>query len=437
MGKDSSRQPDYRYNQKDSVMNKQPVYFCLSILLGATTHNAFASPLNAVIGLDNSQIVETSKQLSLHPNSGSLLPLQDNFAPITHLENDVNANWFDLINQKVRVEHKQRELNYTGTLAKIEQNTRSFVLSNKEFSMTLPMDDFYLIPLENSNSVDTKTKDKTDTNKATPYKVSYQTNELSWTPQLSLIFDGDNVSISQQALIHNNSSSTIEIQNSLLHYSRSSAPRLYKAERSSLAMSTDRADVNYQDNEVSYSLGGAILSIAPYSNTLIPLPSSKSTIDKQTQKAKLYTYGSNSGKISLNFYNNVSFSLRKNGLPGEYKTFWKRGDLLIPGNTMHLDTNREGRSVSVMTNKSQDITGYLTLVSASSQKLPSTQVWKATIENHSNTPQQYSIEQSTNGVVEVLEGSDVVPINANSLIISGEIKANSQKTITYKVDVKN
>lgn len=418
-------------------MNKQPAYFCLSVLLGATAHNAFATPLNAVIGLDNSQIVETSQQLSLTPNTGSLLPLEDNFAPITHLENNINANWFDLINKKVRVEHKQRELNYTGTLARIEQNTRSFVLSSKEFSMTLPMDDFYLIPLENPSAADTKPEEQEDTSKAAPYKVSYQTNELSWTPQLSLIFDNDKVSVSQQALIHNNSSSTIQIQDSLLHYSRSAAPQLFKAERSSLAMSADRPDVSYQDNEVSYSLGGGTLSIAPYSNTLIPLPSSDSKIDSQTHKAKLYTYGNNSGKIDLNFYNNLSFSLQKNGLPGEYKTFWKRGNLLIPGNTVSLETVREGRSVNVMTNKSQDITGYLSLVSASSQKLPSTQVWEATIENHSNTSQKYAIEQSTNGIVEILEGSEVVAINANSLIVSGEIEANSKKTISYKVDVKN
>ena len=418
-------------------MNNQPAYFCLSILLGASAHSAFAAPINAVIGLDNSQIVETSQQLSLTPNTGSLLPLQENFAPITHLENNLNANWFDLINKKVRVEHKQRDLNYTGTLAKIENNTRSFVLSNKEFSMTLPMDDFYLIPLENPTAADTKPESKADADKTAPYKVSYQTNELSWSPQLSLIFENDKVSVSQQALIHNNSSATIQVQDSLLHYSRSAAPQLFKAERSSLAMSADRPDINYQDNEVSYSLGGGTLSIAPYSNTLIPLPSSDSNIDSQTHKAKLYTYGNNSGKIDLNFYNNLSFTFQKNGLPGEYKTFWKRGDLLIPGNTVRLDTVREGRSFDVMTNKSQDITGYLTLVSASSQKLPSTQIWEATIENHSNTAQKYSIEQSTNGVVDILEGNDAVPINANSLLVSGEIQANSKQTITYKIDVKN
>jgi hypothetical protein len=50
-------------------MNKQPAYFCLSLLLGATANSVFSAPINAVIGLDNSQIVETSQQLSLTPNT--------------------------------------------------------------------------------------------------------------------------------------------------------------------------------------------------------------------------------------------------------------------------------------------------------------------------------------------------------------------------------
>ncbi|QUX96387.1 hypothetical protein C0J08_13710 [Marinomonas sp. CT5] len=418
-------------------MKKQPTYLCLSILLGITNQTAFATPINAVIGLDNSQVVENSSELSLTPNTGTLLPLQESFAPITHLQNNHDTNWFDQINHKVRVEHKLRDLNYTGTLTKIEQDSRSFVLSSKDYSTKLPMDDFYLIPLETPNMENKIPATDTNSENTPPtYKVSYQTNQLSWTPQLSLIIDDDKVSISQQALIHNNSSSIVQIQDSLLHYSRTTAPRLFKTERSSLAMSADRPDVNYQDNEISYTLGGT-LSISPYSNTLIPLPSSDTKIEKHIHQAKLYTYGGNSGKIELNFYNNLRFTLQKNGIPGEYKTFWKRGELLIPGNTVHLNTIRKGNSIDVITNKSQDITGYLSLVSASSQKLPSTQVWKATIINHSNTPQAFSVEQNTNGIVEVLEGKDSAQIQANSLIISGNIKANSKKTITYKIDVKS
>ena len=419
-------------------MQKYPTYLYLSILVGAASQSALAAPINAVIGLDNSQIVEDSLQLSLTPNTGSLLPLQDNFAPMTRLESSQDANWFNQINKRVTVTHRQRDLSYSGTLTRIEKNTRSFILKSKDYSMTLPMDDFYLIPLETTSTAEKKPEvEKTEGNNTQPQKISYQTNELSWTPQLSLIFDNDNVSIYQQALIHNNSSSSIEIQNSLLHYSRTAAPQLFKAERSVMMMSADNPNVNYQDNEVSYSLGGGKLSIAPYSNTLIPLPSSNTKIDSSSNKASLHTYNNNAGKTDLNFYNDLSFSLPKNGLPGEYKTFWKRGDLLIPGNTVRLDTVREGYPVNVTTNKSQDISGHLTLVSATSQKLPSTQVWEATIVNHSDTKQTYKIEQNTNGIIDVLEGKEAVPITANSVLVSGEIEANSTKTITYKIALKN
>jgi hypothetical protein len=410
-------------------MKKQPTYLYISILLGtAVAQPTFAAPIHAVIGLDNSQIVADSQHLSLTPNPGTLIPLEDDFSPITHLQNGLNKNWFDEIGKKVRVEHKQRDLNYTGILAKIEQSSRSFILTSHDRPTTLPLDDFYLIPLE-----------QTDNNKAATrsYPVSYQTDQLSWTPQLSLIFENDNVVVSQQALLHNNSSASIEIQDSLLHYSRSSTPQRFKAERSSLVMSDMQQEVSYQDNEVSYSLGHNLLSIAPYSNTLYPLPSSNSKIDKQTHTANFYTHNNSSGKIDLSFYNTVSFTLKKEGLPGEYNTFWKRENLLIPGNTVMLNTVRTGYPLNVITNKSQDITGYLTLENASSQKLPSTQVWQLTIENHSNKIQNYSVEQSTNGIIEVLEGDDLTKVNANSLRIAGKIKANSKKALTYKLELKN
>ena len=410
-------------------MKKQPSYLCIGILLGtALAQPTFAAPIHAVIGLNNSQIVESSQQLSLTPNPGTLIPLEENFSPITHLQNSLNTNWFDEIGRKIRVEHKQRELNYTGTLTKIEQDTRSFLLTINNRPTTLPLDDFYLIPLEQSDIKDSPT---------VSYPVSYQTNQLSWTPQLSLIFDNDRVFVSQQALLHNHSSTTIKMQDSLLHYSRGSTPQRFKAERSSLAMSDSQPEISYQDNEVSYSLGHNLLSIAPYSNTLYPLPSSNSKIDKQTHTANLYTHNNSSGRIDLSFYNSVSFTFKKEGLPGEYNTFWKRENLLIPGNKVMLNTVRTGYPLNVITNKSQDITGYLTLENASSQKLPSTQVWQVTIENHSNKIQNYSVEQNTNGIIEVLEGNDVTKVNANSLRIAGKIKANSMKTLTYKLELKN
>jgi hypothetical protein len=292
----------------------------------------------------------------------------------------------------------------------------------------LPLSDFYLIPLEKNDSSETTT---------IPYQISYQTNQLSWTPQLSLIFDNNQVSLSQQAILHNSSSSIVEIQDSLLHYSRTSTPKTFKAERSLMAMDSANQSVDYQDNEISYPLNGPILSIAPYSNTLYSLPSSRTVIDSKVQAGSLYTHNNSSGKIDVTFYNTLGFTLPQDGLPGEYKTFWKRDNLLIPGNSVALNTVRANNSVEVTTNKSQDITGYMTLIESSSKKLPSIQTWEVTIQNHSNQEQNYSIEQNTNAIVKVLDKNKVTQLNANSIEISGKIKANSKKIITYKIELKN
>lgn len=407
---------------------KNSTYFYFGILLGTAAPMAFASPVNAVIGLNNSQVVQNSTQLSFQPNLGTLLPLQENFSPITHLQNNLDSQWFNQIGQKVKVEHKQRDLNYTGTLTSIEQDNRTFLILINERPTTLPLDDFYLIPLEKMSATATL---KTD------LMVSYQTNQLSWTPQLSLIFEGNNVSVFQQALLHNRSNATVTIQDSLLHYASNAPTRLFKAERNSLAMSADQQPIDYQDNEISYSIGNKDFMIAPYSNALIPLPSSTSKVEKQTHTAQLYTHENSSGKMELSFHNNIRFTFPKDGLPGEYRIFQKRGNLLIPSNTVFLKTVRAGYPTNVVANKSQDITGSLTLVNASSQKLPATQTWQATIENLSNQDQDYSIEQNTNGIIDALKGNEATKITANSLTLDGKIKAHSKKTITYTIELKN
>lgn len=400
----------------------------IGVLLGAASSSTLAAPINAVIGLNNSQIVENGQQISLVPNTGTLLPLQDNFSPISNLQNAANKNWFDEIGKNIKIEHKHRDLSYIGVLKSIENSEHSFLISIDEKLTSFPLNDFYLIPLESNTRSETAT---------TPYQISYQTNQLSWTPQLNLIFEDNQVSLSQQAILHNNSSSMIEIENSLLHYSRTSTPKVFKAERSLMAMDSSKPTIEYQDNEISYPLSGPVLSIAPYSNTLYSLPSSSISIDSQIQAGSLYTHNNSTGKIDVTFYNTLGFTLEQDGLPGEYKTFWKRDNLLIPGNTVVMNTVRANNSVEVITNKSQDITGYITLIESSSKKLPSIQTWEASIQNHSNTEQSYSIVQNTNGMIKVLEKSDITQLNANSIKVSGSIKANSKKTITYKIELKN
>lgn len=409
-------------------MKTTHLYFCISILLEAASSTVLAAPINAVIGLNNSQIVESGQQISLIPNAGTLLPLIDHFAPIDHLQSMKNKNWLNQVGNKIKIEHKQRDLNYTGILTSIANDERSFLISINNRLTSLPLEDFYLIPLESDDRSNVV---------IIPYQISYQTNQLSWTPQLSLIFDNNQVSLSQQAILHNTSSSVIEIQDSLLHHSTTSAPQAFRAERSVVALNVAKPNIDYQDNEISYPIGDSILSIAPYSNTLYSLPSSQSLINSHTQAGSFYTHNNSTGKINITFYNKLRFTLEQDGLPGKYKTFWKRGNLLIPGNSVTLNTARANHSVEVITNKSQDMTGYISLIKASSKKLPSIQTWEATIENHSNQEQTYSIQHKTNNIIKVLEKSDVIQSNANSLEIVGNIKANAKRIVTYKIELKD
>ncbi|MBR7887801.1 hypothetical protein J9B83_02520 [Marinomonas sp. A79] len=407
-------------------MKTQPLYISLGLAF-ITLPVATAAPIEAVIGLNSSQIVESNQSLSLVPNPATLVPLSNNFAPIIQPQNTLYTHWFEQINHKVRVEHKHRDLAFKGELTRIEQGNRSFSLLVDDTSMMLPIDDFYLIPLEKTpQSVKTQSD---------AYPVSYQSNQLSWTPQLSFIFDKGQVTLAQQALLNNHSDTPITLNKSLLHYSNSAAPQLYKAERSVMAMSDASARITYQDNEITYPLGIQILTIPPHSSMLVPLPTSTSAIDQQTHQATVNTYSTRSSKVALDFYSNVQFSLPTDGLPGEYRTFWKKDNLLIPGNNVSLDSVRADSPLNVVTNKSRDITGELTLISATSETLPSTQVWRATIENHSGQAQQYSVEQNTHGFITLLEGKGVSQSSAKSVLLSGEIEANTTKTITYTVEV--
>jgi hypothetical protein len=407
-------------------MKQSHAYISTAILLSSSS--LLAAPISAVIGLDNSQIIENSQTLSLLPNTGTLLPLQGDFSPITRSQTGSHGNWLNQIGNKIRIEHKQRELSYTGTLVSIGNDAQSFLIDINDRLTSLPLNDFYLIPHEKSKEQEAS---------GTTYPISYQTNQLSWTPQLNLILENGYVSVSQQAMLHNNSNSKIEIQDSVLHYSRTEAPQTFKIERSALAMDSSRPEVSYQDNEISFSLDDKNLTLAPYSNLLYALPSSKNPITSQTHVANLYTHNNSTGTLNLSFNNHINFSFEKDGLPGQYKIFWKKDKLLIPANTVTLDTVREGHSTDIITNKSQDLTGDLTLINSTSKKYPSIQTWQATIENHSDQTQNYSVEQNTNGIIKILEGADVEQINASGLKLSGKIEAHTKKTIIYKIELNN
>ncbi|MBJ7538524.1 hypothetical protein [Marinomonas transparens] len=408
-------------------MKKLIAIGCYSFAL-TTTNSAFSGPIiNAVIGLDNSQITELNQGISLIPNKASILPLEEAFSPISFMQNDANANWINSIGNKVKVEHKLRDLNYTGTLSKIESNAFLLKVNNKP--ILLPLDDFYLIPLENQTS-------GKNNQQQYPAKLSYQSNQLSWTPQLSLIVANGKIIIHQNALLHNRSDTSIELKNSLLHYSRSQ-PTLFKAERTSMALQSSVRPIEYQNNEATYSLES--ITLAPHTDTLYPLKNTRSKIEQSVHTASLFTRNNNRnnrGKIDLNFQSMMKFTFTEEGLPGEYQLYWQRDNLLIPGNKTYFNTVRAKQTASISSNKSLDLTGNITLVSASSPKLPTTQIWEAKIRNNSNQTQSFSIEQSVEGILESVAGDGVSQSSANTLMLTGQIKSHSTKVIQYTLKLK-
>lgn len=412
-------------------MNKKTLFFSMTSLLTIATTNAAAEPLRAVIGLNSSQIVEdtqSSNPLTLSPIPGTLLPLDKQFANVTQPIASNLPNWSAQLGHAIQVDNKQHALSYTGTLATVDTRNQTFTLNIKGKEVQLPINDFYLIPLEENKPQQTLSN--------TTYQgvISYQSNELTWTPKRTLIINQDNVSIINMANIENTSSKNIDIKNSLLHYSHQEAPR-FKVERSSLMMSADATQqVDYSDSEVTYPIQD--LTVPANSHTLTDMSLDTVKVDNSKGVADVSTGSYLNANLTLSFKNTLTFTLSKAALPGQYQTYWQRDGLLIPGDIVSVPLARANQTLKVTTNQNLDITGKLKLISASSGKLPATQEWMLTLKNHSNNLKQFSVTQNTQGVIANVEGSKTIleknmKKTANSIQFEGSLQAQESKTIRY------
>ena len=404
------------------------VYLCLPLLLTSIQASAQTTSLRAVIDTNNSQIVENiapNQAPSLSVIPGSLFPLTTNFAPITQVRAADFRDWSSQIGQPVTVDSKQRDLSYTGKLLAIEQQNNTFTLLADNKTLVLPINDFYLIP-NNTKSIERSPLPQY------PSAVSYQSNELSWSPKRTLIFSNGLVSLVNSAELHNAATHSISLKNSLLHYSPSNQVRA-KVQQSALRMSED-SRVDYADNEVTFPLHSAHLKAN--SDTLIKLIRQQSIIDKSEHRVNIYTSLNSTGRIPLTFSSVLTFRLSADAFPGQYQTFWQRDGLLIPSNHTQINIARAKHPIEVTTNKSLDISGYLTLIDETSQKLPTTQTWEITLRNHSDKEKSYRIRQSMHGVISQIVGENIQKINASGVQIEGEIQPQSSKTILYKVSLK-
>ncbi|KZN14779.1 hypothetical protein [Marinomonas sp. TW1] len=407
-------------------MHKSHAQMMTGLILSALCQPVLAEPIKAVIGLQNSQIVEDNNTLTLPPVTGSVLPLATEFSPIEYLGDASQRQWINQVDRKIRVEHKHRDLNYTGLLTQVNQAQQSVTLSLNNRPVTLPMNDFYLIPLESH--------DKPVQN-ANNMPISYQTDQLSWTPQLNLIFNGNKLTLTQQALITNQSNQALVLDSSLLHYSHQQPNPQFKTERASMMLDSASPQVSYQDNEVVFPLANQV-ELAPYSSTLYALPSDTLKIQDQRHTATQFTHSGQLDRIPLSFYNQLTFTLKQDSMPGRYKTFWQQGPLLIPANQVSFNQMRAGQTKEVITNKSQAISGHLTLLNASSKQLPSRQVWQLTVKNHDTKMAKFSLQQNTNGIVDIVKANQVTKYSANGLLIEGTLAPQQEKVITYTIEVK-
>lgn len=181
-----------------------------------------AAPLHAVIGFNQSTIYEHSvdtKGPQLAPIDSSLASLSANHSPLSLPQDTPYRPWLEALGSMVRVDSKQGTNHYQGQLIWVKKQMGQFEILTELGAMQLPLQDFYLLPLETAKN----TKPNTTIN-SFPTQIYYQTELLSWTPQLSLIIQKDTVNVYQNALIHNRSNTPIELAEGVLHLSQATPP---------------------------------------------------------------------------------------------------------------------------------------------------------------------------------------------------------------------
>lgn len=401
------------------------------LLLTAVT--AYATPDAVVIEQNSSQITETlstKSPLSFTPIAGTVLPMSKRYAPFQLPESNNTAlkNWSEHLGQPVRVEHKQRNLSLEGTLEAISDNY--FTLSVKRVAAHYPISDFYLVPklaaVANRKSLDYQGQ------------LTYQTQELSWTPELSMVIDDNQVELVQQANIRNASSSELSLNEALLHYSQS--PRnirpMYKSAVASDSMMELAAapEAQYNNSEITLELEN--LALPATSETLVDLGRYTAQIAQRNNIAAAYSYPSSSS-IQLNFNQQIEFKSPKDLIPGQYNTLWYKAPYYLNGNTISLENTREGAMVKAILNKSLDITGELTLITETQDGAKTTQTWELSLKNLSRRDQSYSVTHQTNQSIKNVSLRSIEKTAANALNISGTVAANSVHNVRYTIELNN
>lgn len=396
-----------------------------------TSVAAFAAPDAVVIDQNGSQVTESlskGESLSFTPQEGSILPIGKNYSPfqLPDIYHGTRIGWSDHLGQSVRVEHKSRDLSFEGTLEAV--NDQYFTLSIKRVSANYPLNDFYLVPkLAASNRRTSLNYQGT---------LTYQTSDISWHPELSMIIDEKEVMLIQQASIQNSASLDIALDSALLHYSQRNPALRPMMMKSAVAgdMMAERSapSTDYQDSEITLELTDITLPAA--SKTLVDLGKHSSQITKRSNVSSVYSYPSAS-KLPLNFQQQIRFDSPKDLMPGTYQTLWHKKPYYLNGQSVVLKSMREGAEVEVMLNKSLDLTGDLTLVTESKDAKGIMQTWELNLKNLSKRPQDYQINHRFSASIRELSLRSLEQVNANTVALNGALAPNATYKIRYTVEL--
>lgn len=395
--------------------------------------STYAAPESIVIEQHGSQVTEDLKQksaLTFTPIEGSIIPIGKNYTPfqLPNFDNTERKNWSDHLGQPVRVEHKSRNLSLEGTLEAVSD--QYFTLSVKRIAADYPINDFYLVPkLATSNTRSTLNYQGL---------LTYQTPDIRWHPELSMIIDDQDITLVQQASIQNNASQDIDLDTALLHYSQNRnvvRPMMLKnAMASDMSLERSAPTTDYNNNEITLEVRE--LSLPAASMTLVDLGKSSSRINSRSNVSKVYSYRSSS-KLQLNFNQQIRFDSPKDLIPGTYQTLWHKKPYYLQGNSVALKDMREGAEIEVLLNKSLDLTGDITLVTESKTKQKVTQTWELTLKNISKQAQDYQITQQLQSSIQELSLRTLEKVDANSIALKGTIAPNTTYQVRYTVELDN
>ena len=416
----------------------------------------FAAPIKAVVGLNTSQVLESNSEFSLSPISGSVFSTDENFEEISLNQDYENSYFIDYIGKSVFAQGLHLNLNYVGTLIEVSQISKSFKIQYKGSVLNLPLSDFIFYPtqypaqvlnLPFSDFIPHSTKKKKEKEVSViPMEFSYQTDQLSWSPQLSLVINDNQVTMYQQALIHNNSDKIIDIKDSILHFSHSQPQMLAKRGGLSLAISSQAEKISYQNSEAIFPFGkDKKISLAPHTDILYKIKTSNGLLNKSFHFSNPYIYSNSPDVINLSFENKVEFDFTEDGMPGQYNVFWKKDGFLIPSSTVSFDSVRAGQKASIATNKSLDLNGKMVILNVEKDKYSTVQEWRSFVKNDSDKEQDFvvfinfdkSISLLSNGQSQESESRNVQITGSKTIQLSGKIGSKSDIELDFKIKFDN